>query len=78
MASVVNLLDLPLAVISGSVAFGFGAPFFAAAQREVDARCGLEFARGARVVPGALGESGPLVGAARVGWLGLQEREVVQ
>lgn len=72
VASVVNLLDLPLAVISGSVALGFGEPFFAAAQSEIDARCGLEYARGARVVPGGLGDSGPLIGAARVGWRGLE------
>lgn len=67
IASVVNLLDLPLAVVSGSVALGFGAPFFRAAQAEMDLRCGLDFARGARVVPGGLGDAGPLVGAARVG-----------
>lgn len=66
IASVVNLLDLPLAVVAGSVALGFGEPFFAAAQAEIDRRCGLSFARGARVVPGALGSRGPLVGAARV------------
>ncbi len=71
IASVVNLLDLPLAVVSGSVALGFGEPFFRAAQAEMDARCRLEFARGARVVPGALGDEGPLVGAARVGLRGL-------
>jgi glucokinase len=67
IASVVNLLDLPLAVVSGSVALGYGVPFFAAAQAEMDFRCGLDFARGARVVPGGLGDAGPLVGAARVG-----------
>jgi glucokinase len=72
VASVVNLLDLPLAVVSGSVALGFGEPFFAAAQREVELRCGLEFARGARIVPGGLGDQGPLVGAGRVGWRGLE------
>ena len=71
VASVANLLDLPLAVVGGSVALGFGEPFFVAAQREVDFRCGLEFARGTRVVPVGLGDEGPLVGAARVGWLGL-------
>jgi glucokinase len=68
VASVVNLLDLPLAVVSGSVALGFGAPFFEAAQREVDLRCGLDYARGARVVPGGLGDRGPLIGAGCVGW----------
>ena len=71
IASVVNLLDLPLAVVSGSVALGFGEPFFQAAQAEIDLRCGLEFARGARVEAGGLGDAGPLVGAARVGWTGL-------
>jgi glucokinase len=71
VASVVNLLDLPLAVVSGSVALGYGEPFFRAAQAEMDRRCRLDFARGARVVPGGLGDAGPLVGAARVGLHGL-------
>ena len=70
IASVVNLLDLPLAVVSGSVALGFGEPFFRAAQEEMDQLCRLEFARGARVVPGGLGDRGPLIGAARVGLCG--------
>jgi glucokinase len=69
VASVANLLDLPLAVVSGSVALGFGEPFFAAAQRELDASCRLDFSRGTRIVPGALGPDGPLIGAARVALL---------
>ena len=52
--------------IAGSVALGFGVPFFAAAQAEIDARCRIEFARGTRIVPGALGADGPLIGAAAV------------
>ena len=52
IALVVDLLDLSLAVVGGSVALGFGAPFFAAAQAEIDPRCRLSFAQGARVVPG--------------------------
>jgi glucokinase len=68
VASVANLLDLRLAVVSGSVALGFGDPFFAAAQAELDARARIEFAAGARIVPGGLGERGPLIGAAAVGW----------
>jgi glucokinase len=66
IASVANLLDLSLAVVSGSVALGYGDTFFRAAQAEIDERCRLEFSRGTRVVPGALGDAGPLVGAARV------------
>jgi len=68
VASVANLLDLPLAVVAGSVALGFGAPFFAAAQEELHARARLDFSRRARIVPAGLGGDGPLVGAAAVGW----------
>jgi glucokinase len=71
VASVVNLLDLRLAVVAGSVALGYGDAFFAAAQAELDARARIEFARGARIVPAGLGDEGPLVGAAAVGWRGL-------
>ena len=70
LATAVVLLDLSLAAVSGSVALGFGEPFFRAAQAEMDELCRIEFARGARVVPGALGDRGPLVGAARVGLYG--------
>ncbi|HVM02000.1 MAG TPA: ROK family protein, partial [Acidimicrobiales bacterium] len=71
LASVANLLDLGLAVVAGSVALGFGPPFFAAAQAELDRSCRLSFSAGARVVPAGLGAAGPLVGAAAVGWRGL-------
>jgi glucokinase len=71
VASVANLLDLPLAAVAGSVALGFGAPFFASAQAELDASARLTFSRGARIVPGGLGGHGPLVGAAAVGWRGV-------
>jgi glucokinase len=71
IASVLVLLDLRLAVVSGSVALGWGEPFFAAVQRQVDASARMSYARGARVVPGGLGHDGPLVGAAAVGWRGL-------
>lgn len=64
VASVANLLDLRLAVVAGSVALGMGEPFFRAAQAELDARSRIEFARGARIVPGGLGPDGPLIGAA--------------
>lgn len=66
-ASVVSLLDLGLVAVSGSVALGFGPPFFAAAQQELEDRTGLSFTAGARVVPAGLGADGPLVGAAAVG-----------
>ncbi|GIU86964.1 MAG: sugar kinase [Acidimicrobiia bacterium] len=71
VASVANLLDLRLAVVAGSVALGYGEPFFAAAQREITARCRLAFSAPTRIVPAGLGGDGPLVGAAAVAWRGL-------
>ena len=70
ISSVVDLLDLSLAVVSGSVALGFGEPFFRAAQAEMDQLCRIAYAQGARVVPGGLDDRGPLIGAARVGLSG--------
>lgn len=71
VGSVVALLDLRLAVVAGSVALGFGDVFFEAAQRSLDETARIAFARGARIVPAGLGDAGPLVGAAAVGWRGL-------
>lgn len=71
VGSVCNLLDLRLAVVTGSVALGFGEPFFRAAQDEVDRVCRLSFSRGALIVPGGLGAKGPLIGAAGVAYRGL-------
>ena len=68
IASVANLLDLRLAVVAGSVALGYGDPFFHAAQAEIDERARLAFSRGARVIPAGLGADGPLIGAAAVGF----------
>jgi glucokinase len=67
VASVANLLDLELAVVAGSVALGFGAVFFDAAQREIELRSKLDFSRATRIIPAGLGVHGPLVGAAAVG-----------
>lgn len=78
LASVAALLDLRLAVVGGGVALGFGVRFFLAAQRELDARARIAHARGTQVVPVALGESAPLVGAAAVGWRKLRALQGVE
>lgn len=64
VAGAANLLDLRLAVVAGSVALGFGAPFFEAANEELATRARLEFSRGAVIRPAGLGDRGPLLGAA--------------
>jgi glucokinase len=71
LASVVNLLDLSLVAVGGSVALGFGAPFFAAANTALHETARLDFARDSRVVPVSLGAEGPLVGAGALGWRSL-------
>jgi len=71
VASVCNLLDLQLVIVGGSVALGFGATFFSSAQRTLDELCGIEFSRGARIIPSRLADQGGLIGAAAVGWRGL-------
>ena len=67
VASVVNLLDLDLVLVGGSVALGYGEPFFVAAQDELDQRSTLDFSAGAVVAPVGLGAEAPLIGAAAVG-----------
>ena len=71
VASVAALLDIRLAAVAGSVALGYGDVFFAAAAAELDERARIAFARGVRIVPGALGDAGPVVGAAAVAWRAL-------
>ncbi len=71
VGSVAALLDLPLACVAGSVALGFGDPFFAAAQEAVDATARIGHARGTVIRPGGLGPDGPLVGAGAVAWRAL-------
>lgn len=68
LASVVNLLDLSLVAVGGSVALGFGEPFFTAAQAALSATSRLGFTTGCRVVPVGLGPEGPLIGAGALAW----------
>jgi glucokinase len=64
LVSVGALMDLQHCVIGGSVALGFGAPFFLAVQHELDRSARLEFIRGMKVLPVGLGDAAPLIGAA--------------
>jgi glucokinase len=66
IASAAAMLDFDLVVIGGSVALGFGGPFFAAVSQEVEQSARLDFIRGVRVKPVGLGADSPLVGAAAV------------
>jgi glucokinase len=71
-AMVCNAFDLTLVVVGGSVASGFGATFFHAAQVALDENARLAYSRGARITPSRLGESGPIIGAGALGWRGVR------
>ena len=66
LISVGATLDLCSAVIGGSVALGFGRPFFDAVQSELDRNAKIGFIQGFTVCPAGLGPLSPLVGAAAV------------
>ena len=68
VASLVVVCDLRLACIAGSVALGYGEPFFEAANAELANIATISYAQGARIMPAGLGDAGPLVGAACVAW----------
>lgn len=71
-ASLCNLLDLELVVVGGSVALGFAATFFNAAQEELSTYARLPYSRHARITPTRLGDRGSLIGAGAVGIRGWQ------
>ncbi len=64
LASLAAIVDFRLAVVGGSVALGFGEPFFAAAQTEANSRARLSFTEHLEIRRVALGELAPIVGAA--------------
>ena len=68
LGSVVNLLDLELVAVGGSVALGYGGPFFSAVARGLHTTSHLAVAQRCRIEPVGLGQSGPLVGAGGLAW----------
>jgi glucokinase len=73
LASVANLCDIDLVVIAGSVALGYGRPFFQTASKALHANAGPTYASSTRVRPAGLGAEACLVGSAAVAWRGLGE-----
>ncbi len=73
LASVANLCDLDLVTVAGSVALGYGAPFFQAANKALSDNAKQTYAQDTRVVPAGLGALAPLIGCAAVAWRGLGE-----
>jgi len=68
VASVVTLLDLSVVLVGGSVALGYGEPFFAAANTALRSRSWLPYTDGCEIRPAGLAGDGPLVGAGGLAW----------
>jgi len=66
LVNVGAIIDLRSAVIAGSVALGFGDPFFEAVQNELNRTAKIAFIRDFTVYRAGLGQLSPLVGAAAV------------
>jgi glucokinase len=66
VASIAALCDIRRVVVGGSVALGWGAPFFEAANREFEARSRIGFTRGLEIVPVELDDRSALIGAAAI------------
>ena len=64
LASVAAIVDFRVVVIGGSVALGFGEPFFNAARDEFGIRAKLGHLSGIEIRRAQLGELSPLIGAA--------------
>ena len=64
----VNLLNIPMVLIGGSVALGFGATFLDQVRLTAANFCGLDFTQNLQINFVALKKEAPLVGAAAV-WL---------
>ncbi|MGA1074063.1 MAG: ROK family protein, partial [Ilumatobacteraceae bacterium] len=72
-----STLDLDLVVVGGSVALGFAATFYNAAQEEIDEVARIGQGAAARITPARLADQGPLIGAAAVGIRGMRRAQRV-
>jgi glucokinase len=71
LASVATLCDLDLIAVAGSVALGYGPPFFQAAMEALHDHAKQSYSDKTQVLPAALGSSAPLIGCAAVAWRGI-------
>ena len=71
-AMICNALDLDLVVVGGTVALGFAATFYNAAQEEIDEVAKIGLGAKARITPARLGDHGPLIGAGAIGLRGVR------
>jgi hypothetical protein len=71
VGTLASVLDFDRCYIAGSVALGYGAPFFSTANDAARAMARFDYSAGLEIRPSSLGADGPLLGAALVGWRGV-------
>lgn len=64
LSDVANTLAISHAYIGGSIALGWGEPFYASVREVIHQRCRLEFSTTFSVGPPTRGQSAPILGAA--------------
>jgi glucokinase len=64
LVTLTAMVDIRVVVIGGSVALGFGEPFFNAAQEELDSRAKMSHVQGVQIRRAQLGELSTMIGAA--------------
>jgi glucokinase len=70
VGTLASVLDFNLCFVAGSVALGFGPPFFARATERAREMAPFPYSSSIEVRPSGLGRDGTLLGAALVGWGG--------
>jgi glucokinase len=70
VGTLASVLDFNRCYIAGSVALGFGDEFFAIANEAARTMACMEYSADLKLLPSGLGNDGPILGAALVGWRG--------
>lgn len=65
-----SVLDFRHCYVAGSVALGYGGEFFDAANKAARSLAMMSYSQDVEIRPSQLGDEGPLLGAALVGWRG--------
>jgi glucokinase len=71
IGTLASVLDFNHCFVAGSVALGYGDDFFATATGAAREMATMHYSTELTIAPSGLGDTGPLLGAALVGWRGV-------
>jgi len=70
LGTLASVLDFNHCFVAGSVALGYGDDFFTTATTTARSMATMHYSTSLVIAPSGLGDTGPLLGAALVGWRG--------